>query len=47
MTTRTISRTDQELLMNLLNRSIISEADMTLINRIHIGLHDGLLRVVD
>ncbi|MGK7889508.1 MAG: hypothetical protein AB4042_09250 [Leptolyngbyaceae cyanobacterium] len=46
-TTRIISRSDQQLLMSLLNRSIISEADMTLINRIHTGLHDGRLRVAD
>ncbi|MEB3231231.1 MAG: hypothetical protein VKJ64_09495 [Leptolyngbyaceae bacterium] len=45
--TRIISRSDQKLLMSLLNRSIISDDDMTLINRIHLGLSNGLLRVVD
>ena len=45
--TRTISRTDQQLIMSLMSKSILSDADVELINRIHLGLHDGRLRVVD
>ncbi|NET48154.1 MAG: hypothetical protein F6K09_05395 [Merismopedia sp. SIO2A8] len=45
--TRTISRSDQQLLMSLLSKSILSDTDIDLVNRIHIGLHDGRLRVVD
>ena len=45
--TRTISRTDQRLLMGLLSKSILSDTDMNLINRVYSGLYDGRIRVVD
>lgn len=45
--TRTISRTDQRLLMSLLSKSILSDADMDLVNRVYSGLHNGRIRVVD
>ena len=45
--TRTISRTDQRLLMSLLSKSILSDADMDLVNRVYLGLHNGRIRVVD
>ncbi|MEM9212816.1 MAG: hypothetical protein AAGD25_00435 [Cyanobacteria bacterium P01_F01_bin.150] len=45
--TRTISRTDQRLLMSLLSKSILSDTDMDLVNRVYRGLHDGRIRVVE
>lgn len=45
--TRTISRTDQRLLMSLLSKSILSDTDMDLVNRVYRGLHNGRIRVVD
>lgn len=45
--TRTISRTDQRLLMSLLSKSMLSDTDMDLINRVYSGLHAGQIRVVD
>lgn len=45
--TRTISRTDQRLLMSLLSKSILSDTDMNLVNRVYSGLHDGRIRVID
>lgn len=45
--TRTISRTDQRLLMSLLSKSILSDTDMDLVNRVYSGLHNGRIRVVD
>lgn len=45
--TRTISRTDQRLIMGLLSKSILSDADMDLVNRVYQGLYSGSIRVVD
>ena len=45
--TRTISRTDQRLLMSLLSKSILSDTDMDLVNRVYAGLNNGRIRVVD
>ena len=45
--TRTISRTDQRLIMSLLSKSIISDADMDLVNRVYNGLLNGRIRVID
>ena len=45
--TRTISRTDQRLIMGLLSKSILSDTDMDLVNRVYNGLYDGRIRVVD
>lgn len=45
--TRTISRTDQRLLMSLLSKNILSDTDMDLVNRVYSGLHNGRIRVVD
>lgn len=45
--TRTISRTDQRLIMGLLSKSILSDADMDLVNRVYKGLYSGSIRVVD
>ena len=45
--TQTISRTDQAMIMSLLSKSTISDAEMKLVNQIFKGLLDGQIRVVD
>ena len=45
--TRTLSRIDQRLLMSLLSKSILSDTDMDLVNRVYRDLHNGRIRVVD
>ena len=47
MRTRTLTRTDQRLIMSLLSKSILSDTDMNLVNRVYSGLYDGRIRVID
>ena len=47
-TSRKITRADQHLFMSsLLSKSVISEEERCLINRVSEGVQRGLLRVVD
>lgn len=46
LTTRRISRMDQEWLMTLLNKQVIDPQEHDLVNRVFQGLQQGRLRVV-
>lgn len=47
LTSRRITRNDQNLLMSLFSKQGVTPQDAALINRVYEALHQGRLRVVD